>query len=68
MNKNELEAVIKRHGETGGELARYLGMARSTFSAKKNEKNGAEFTQKEISKIKFKYSLNANEVDAIFFA
>lgn len=67
MNKNELEAVMRRHGETGGMLASYLGIARSTFSAKINETNGAEFTQGEISKIKARYSLNAAEIDTIFF-
>ena len=68
MNKNELEAVMKRHGETGGSLAEYLGIARSTFSAKINETNGAEFTQGEISKIKIRYSLDAAAVDTIFFS
>ena len=67
VNKNELEAVMKRHGETGGSLAEYLGIARSTFSAKINETNGAEFTQGEISKIKAKFSLSAAEIDMIFF-
>ena len=68
VKKNELEAVMKRHGETGGVLAKALGIARSTFSAKLNETNGAEFTQGEISRIKQRYSLDADEVDAIFFA
>lgn len=67
MNKNELEAMMKRNGDTGGTLASYLGIARSTFSAKINEKDGAEFTQGEIYKIKAKYSLTPDEVDAIFF-
>ncbi|MBR6390036.1 MAG: hypothetical protein IKS16_01725 [Lachnospiraceae bacterium] len=67
MNKNELEAVIKRHGENGGILAKHLGIARSTFSAKINETNGAEFTQGEIAKIKSRYNLNADEIDVIFF-
>lgn len=68
MNKNELEAMMKRYGDTGGTLAEHLGIARSTFSAKINETNGAEFTQGEIAKIKARYSLNPAEVDAIFFA
>ena len=68
INKNELEAVMKRNGDTGGALAAYLGIARGTFSAKINETNGAEFTQGEISKIKQKYSLNAEAIDQIFFA
>ena len=68
MNKNELKAEMLRHGDTGGMLADYLGMARSTFSAKINETNGAEFTQGEIAKIKFKYDLNAEALDTIFFS
>lgn len=68
LNKNELEAEMKRHGDTGGTLSKYLGIARSTFSAKINETNGAEFTQGEIASIKQRYSLSADSVVAIFFA
>lgn len=68
MNKNKLESFMKLNGDTGTTLSEYLGMARSTFSAKINEKNGAEFTQSEISIIKKKYGLTADEVVEIFFA
>lgn len=68
MNKNELEAVMKRHGDTGTTLSNYLGIARSTFSAKINETKGAEFTQGEIAMIKQRYSLDADSIVAIFFA
>ena len=67
LNKKELEAEMKRYGDTGGSLAEYLGIARGTFSAKLNETNGAEFTQGEIAKIKERYSLGADEIVAIFF-
>lgn len=67
MNKNKLESVMKLHGDTGTSLSTYLGIARSTFSAKLNETNGAEFTQGEISSIKEKYNLVAEEVVEIFF-
>lgn len=67
MNKLMLESVMKLHGDTGGDLAKYLGIARPTFSAKINETNGAEFTQGEIRKIKEKYSLNSEDVNLIFF-
>mgnify|MGYP000608002929 CR=1 FL=1 len=67
MNKNLLESEMKKHGDTGTMLASFLGMARSTFSAKINETNGAEFTQREIAKIKKKYSLDAEKIDKIFF-
>lgn len=67
INKRELEAVMKRFGDTGATLSAYLGIARSTFSAKINENNGAEFTQGEIAMIKQRYSLDAKDIDNIFF-
>lgn len=67
MNKLMLESVMKLHGDTGTSLAKYLGMARPTFSAKINETNGAEFTQGEIAMIRERYSLNAEDVIKIFF-
>lgn len=68
MNKLKLESVMRLHGDTGTSLAMFLGIARSTFSSKINETNGAEFTQGEISAIKRKYSLTALDVEEIFFA
>lgn len=67
MNKFRLESVMRLHGDTGTSLAKFLNIARTTFSAKINETNGAEFTQNEIAMIKEKYSLNPEEVVAIFF-
>lgn len=67
MNKLKLESVMKLHGDTGTSLASYMGIARSTFSAKINETNGSEFTQGEIAMIKAKYLLSASEIDEIFF-
>lgn len=67
MNKLKLESIMRLHGDTGTTLSKYLGMARSTFSAKINETNGAEFSQNEIAKIKKKYNLNAAEIEEIFF-
>ncbi len=67
MDKRKLESLMRLHGDTGGTLAEYLGIARSTFSAKLNETNGAEFTQGEISMIKKRYDLNAEQVDDTFF-
>ena len=67
MNKLKLEAVMKLNGDNGTLLSAFLGIARSTFSAKLNETNGAEFTQGEIAKIKTKYDLSAQEIDDIFF-
>ena len=58
---------MKLYGDTGTSLSIFLGIARSTFSAKLNETNGAEFTQGEIMNIKNKYGLNSNEIVEIFF-
>ena len=67
MNKLKLESVMRLYGDTGTSLAKYMGISRSTFSAKINEKNGGEFTQGEISSIIGKYSLDPNDVMSIFF-
>ena len=66
MKKNELESVMRKNGDTGTSLSKYLGIARSTFSAKINE-NGAEFNKKEIGAIINRYKLTPAEVVNIFF-
>lgn len=66
MDKNLLESIMKRNGDTGTALAGYLGIARSTFSAKINETKGSEFTQGEIMQIKVKYSLTQKMSKAFF--
>lgn len=58
---------MKKYGDNGGQLAKYLGITRGTFSLKLNEKNGAEFTNKEMIKIKERYKLTPDQVDLIFF-
>ena len=67
MNINKLKSKMALYGDTGGDLASYLDISRSTLSSKMNETNGAEFTQNEILKIKKRYSLKSKEVDEIFF-
>lgn len=67
MNKLLLESIMKLNGDTGTSLAYFLGISRSTFSAKKNETNGAEFTQSEIAAMKSKYLLEPEQIDSIFF-
>lgn len=66
MHKELLEAEMKIHGDTGQDLANYLGIARSTFSQKLNE-NGTEFTKREITLIKARYNLSAEQFTNIFF-
>lgn len=67
MNTRLFESKMVLHGDTGGTLAEALGLSRQQFSAKKNETNGAEFTQGEIKIIKERYNLSPQEVDDIFF-
>lgn len=67
MNKLKLESVMRLHGDTGTSLAKYLNMARTTFSAKINETKGAEFTQREIAMMREKYSLSPQDIVEIFF-
>ena len=68
MNKNELVSKMKKHGDRNEDLAKYIGISPQRFSAKLNGTGGAEFTQGEICKVKEKYNLTSEEVDAIFFA
>lgn len=67
MSKNELVSVMKKHGDRQEDLAKHIGISPQRFSAKINEKDGAEFTKGEIAKIKEKYNLSAEQVDVIFF-
>ena len=67
LNKNLLVSKIKLHGDTQEDLAKYIGISLTRFNVKLNETNNAQFTQGEISKIKEKYNLNGEEVNAIFF-
>ena len=67
MNKNMLVSKMKLHGDRNEDLAKYIGVSPQRFSAKLNGKDGAEFTQGEIAKVKERYTLTGEEVDAIFF-
>lgn len=67
MNKNLLRSIMALHGDNDTTLAEFLLISRSRFSAKINETNGAEFTKREITKIKEKYELTGGQVIDIFF-
>ena len=56
------------HNDTNGNLAEYLQISESRFSAKMNETNGAEFTQSEIRHIVSRYNLSPDQTSQIFFA
>jgi DNA-binding XRE family transcriptional regulator len=66
MNKAKLRSIMALHGDTNKDLAETLGISEQSLSCKINE-NGTEFKQGEITKIKDKYNLSPDEVDAIFF-
>ena len=66
MNKTKLKSVMALHGDTNKDLADELGLTEQSVSCKINE-NGTEFKQGEIKRIKNRYNLSPEEVDAIFF-
>ena len=67
MHTAKMKSIMVLHGDTSAVLAGAIGVSPQTFSAKINERNGAEFTQSEISKIRERYNLSPEEVDDIFF-
>lgn len=67
MNAALLKSIIVKNNDTQERLAKYLGISLSNLNAKINGKT-ASFRQSEISAIKNRYSLAAEEVDSIFFA
>lgn len=66
MNSVKLRSVMVLHGDTYKELAEYLGISETSLGNKINER-GTEFKQGEIAKIKEKYGLSPEDVEAIFF-
>jgi plasmid maintenance system antidote protein VapI len=67
MNKPLLRSVMAKFGDTQETLAAAMGISLSRFNAKVNERNGAAFTQAEMSFIIERYHLTSDEAMAIFF-
>ena len=67
MNKNLLRYYMALNGDTNKELATLLGCTEQSVSGKINKK-GTEFKQGEIAKIRDRYHLSAEQIEAIFFA
>ena len=67
MNKRMLRSLMALNNDTNKDLAACLGISEASISAKMNE-NGTEFKQGEIAKIKDRYNLTAEQIEAIFFA
>lgn len=65
MNKEMLMSVMCLNGDTQYKLAEALGISRTTLSAKINGR--ASFTQPEMSAMKRRYHLTADEIEHIFF-
>lgn len=68
MNKYLLRSVMIANGDNFRQLADYLGITVYTLSKKINERNNVGFNQREILRIKDRYTLNADQVDSIFYA
>lgn len=66
MNKRKLMGIMYENGDTQKTLAKVIGISLQRFNAKINENGGAEFTQSEIRKIKERYNLTSEDVNAIF--
>ena len=66
MNSLMLESVKTLHGDTNKDLAKFLGLSEQSVCNKINE-NGTEFKLGEIRKLKDRYNLSPDDVDAIFF-
>ena len=67
MNGALLKYYMLLHDDTIKDLAQYLKKTPQSISDKINER-GTEFKQGEIAKIKDRYKLNAEQVEAIFFS
>lgn len=67
MNKNLLRGIMALHGDTNKDLAACIDKSETSVLNKINEK-GTEFTQGEIKKIRDRYNLTADQVEAIFFS
>jgi hypothetical protein len=67
MNSKLFKAMMVMHGDTNASIAAFLGITEQSVCNKINE-NGTEFKQGEIGKMKTKWNLTADQIDAIFFA
>lgn len=67
MNSTLLKSIMVLHGDTNADLAKALRVTPQSVSGKINER-GTQFKQGEIAAIKDRYSLTAEQVEAIFFS
>lgn len=64
--RQELKAVMARHGDRQSDLAAAIGMSDAVLSSRLNKIT--MFTQPEIEKIALRYKLTAEDIQRIFFA
>lgn len=72
MNKALLKSIMALHGDTVIDIAQYLCLSPQSVYYKMNETKlasgkNAEFGQGEIRRIKERYNLSPEQVEAIFF-
>lgn len=73
MNKALLKCIMTLHGDTVNDMAHFLCLTPQSVYYKLNETKmpsgkKAEFGQGEIRRIKDRYNLTPEQVEAIFFS
>lgn len=68
MNSSILKGKIREQDMTQSTVAAKIGLSLSRFNAKLNNSEGAEFSLGEIRSLKELFSLDAAQVDQIFFS
>ena len=68
MNTNELKEKLKECSLSQEMMADKMGISLSSFNAKINEREGAQFVLGEVQSIKKILHLTADQVDQIFFS
>ena len=66
MDMNLLRYFMGRHGDKQSDLAKAIGIPQSALSDRMNGKRS--FRQDEMNIIRKRYSLSAEQLQAIFFA
>ena len=68
MHIRKFKSKMALFGDSNASIAKYLGITPQRNSAKLKSTNGAQYTQGEISMLKTRWKLTAEEVDEIFFS
>jgi len=62
-----LKQLIQKRGDTQDGLAKALGIHRTTFNYKLNERNGKAFTENDMQVISEYYNIPLDQREALFF-